>query len=458
MNNRINKKVGILGLGMSGKSAINYFKAKSIEIIAWDDLEVTRKRFVNHNILIKDLNNLKNIKLINKLFVSPGIKPNHSVLLLAKKLNIKITGDLDIFWKEKSNEKNRFIFITGSNGKSTVTTMLFHLLKANKYQAVLAGNIGVPVLSLKPNKKTTNYIVEASSYQLALAKELKPNIAILTNITPDHIEWHGSMNKYIAAKEKLFLKQDDNDLAIINIDNKYGLTFFNKLNKKEIKPKIIKISLKKQLDNSIYLYKNNIIDNLNNKKKLIGKIQNLTLLKGMHNVENILSTIAASIHMGLTHDQIREQLPKYEGLPNRLEIIYKDNNLEIINDSKATNLESCKVALSCFNKVIWIAGGRRKKEDFKYLLDNIKNIKAGFFIGESGDDFLSYFNNYFYCENSISINIAIKTAINFSKTIKGKKAILFSPGCSSFDQYKNFEERGNIFKKETHNYINENLR
>ena len=210
MNNKINKKIGILGLGMSGKSAINYYKAKSIEIIAWDDLEIIRKSFINHNILIKDLNNLKNIKLVNKIFVSPGIKPNHPVILLAKKLKIKITGDLDIFWKEKSNEKNRFIFITGSNGKSTVTTMLFHLLKTNKYQAVLAGNIGVPVLSLKP-KKETNYIVEASSYQLALAKELKPNIAILTNITPDHIEWHGSMNKYIAAKEKLFLKQDDND-------------------------------------------------------------------------------------------------------------------------------------------------------------------------------------------------------------------------------------------------------
>ena len=205
-----------------------------------------------------------------------------------------------------------------------------------------------------------------------MAKELKPNIAILTNITPDHIEWHGSMNKYIAAKEKLFLKQDDNDLAIINIDNKYCLNFFNKLNKQKIKPKIIKISLIKQLDNSIYLDKNSIIDNLNNKKILIGKIKSLTFLKGIHNIENILSTIAASIHIGLTHDQIREQLPKYEGLPNRLEIIYKDNNLEIINDSKATNLESCKVALSCFNKVIWIAGGRRKKEDFKYLLNNIK--------------------------------------------------------------------------------------
>ena len=457
MDNKNNKIIGVLGLGITGESAINYFYRKSIDIIAWDDLETIRKRFEKNKVTIKDLSNIKYIKLIDKLFVSPGIKPTHPIVVLAKEFKIKIIGDLDIFWKDKYNGKNKFVFITGSNGKSTVTSMINHLLISNKYQAVLAGNIGVPVLGLNERKKTSYYIVEASSYQLELSKELKPNIAILTNLTPDHIEWHGSMHKYICAKEKLFLNQDSNDLAIINIDNDHGLNFYNKINKRKIKPRIIKISTTQKLDNSVYLDKEDIIDNLDNKNILIGKVKNLTLLKGLHNIENILASLAASIHIGITHNQIRLNLPKFKSLPNRLETVYTDKKLEIINDSKATNLESCKVALSCFNQVVWIAGGRRKKEDFEYLVKNIQNIKAGYFIGESGSDFLEYFKNYFYCENSIIINEAIKGAIKFSKNIKGKTTILFSPGCSSFDQFKSFEDRGDIFKKEIHNNMYEKL-
>ena len=446
------KKIGVLGLGVSGESAIDYFNNKLVNIIAWDDIEVTRKRFEKKNIIIKDLNNTKNIELIDTLFVSPGINPKHPIILLAKLKKIKIIGDLDIFWKDKFNDKNKFIVITGSNGKSTVTSMLGHLLKKNKYQTLVAGNIGIPVLGIKPKKEPTYYIIEASSYQLELVEILKPDIAILTNITADHIEWHGSINKYIAAKEKLFLNQDGNNLAIINIDNNYGLNFYKKINKRTIKPIIIKISTKKKLDNTIYLDNGNIVDNLYNNKTLIGKVKNLTNLKGMHNIENILCTVAAASYIGLTHDQIRSTLQTFKSLPNRLETIYIDKNIEIINDSKSTNLESCKVALSCFDQVIWIAGGRRKQEDFNYLINSLNNIQAGFFIGESGDEFFNYFKNHFYCENSVNINTAIIQALKFSKKTN-KTTILFSPACSSFDQFKNFEDRGNNFKSEINKQV-----
>jgi UDP-N-acetylmuramoylalanine--D-glutamate ligase len=273
------KNIGVLGLGISGESAIDYFNRKLINIIAWDDIEVVRKRFAKQNIIIKDLSNVKNIELVDTLFVSPGINPKHPIIILAKLKKIKIIGDLDIFWKDKFNDKNKFIVITGSNGKSTVTSMLGHLLKKNKYQTVVAGNIGIPVLGIKTKKEPTYYIIEASSYQLELVEILKPDIAILTNITADHIEWHGSINKYIAAKEKLFLNQDGNNLEIINIDNNYGLNFYKKINKRTIKPIIIKISTKKKLDNTIYLDNGNIVDNLYNNKTLIGKVKNLTNLK-----------------------------------------------------------------------------------------------------------------------------------------------------------------------------------
>ena len=450
------KKIGVLGLGISGASAIDYFNRKLVNIVAWDDIEDIRKKFKKQNIIIKDLSNTKNIELIDTLFVSPGIKPKHPIILLAKQKNIKIIGDLDIFWKDRCNDKNKFIIITGSNGKSTVTSMLGHLLKKNKYQTIVAGNIGIPVLGIKTKKEPSHYIIEASSYQLELVEELKPDIAILTNITADHIEWHGNLNKYIAAKEKLFLNQDSNDLAIINIDNDCGLNFYKKINKRTIKPTIIKISTKQKIDNTIYLDDGHIVDNLYNNKTLIGKVKNLTNLKGLHNIENILCVVAAARYIGLNHNQIRSHLPTFKSLPNRLETVYVDKNIEIINDSKATNLESCKVALSCFDQVIWIAGGIRKQEDFKYLVNNINNIKAGFFIGESGDDFFNYFKNHFYCENSININIAIIKALKFAKNTNNT-TILFSPGCSSFDQFKNFEERGKIFKAEINKQVQETL-
>ena len=193
------KNIGVLGLGVSGESAIDYFISKSANIIAWDDIEDIRKRFEKQKIFIKDLANPKNIELIDALFVSPGINPKHPIIILAKLKKIKIIGDLDIFWKDKCNGKNKFIVITGSNGKSTVTSMLGHLLEKNKYNTVVAGNIGVPVLGIKANKVSSYYIIEASSYQLELVEEIKPNIAILTNLTSDHIEWHGSINKYISA-------------------------------------------------------------------------------------------------------------------------------------------------------------------------------------------------------------------------------------------------------------------
>ena len=451
MDNYKNKIIGVLGLGVSGQSAIKYFSENSKKIIAWDDAIGIRKTFKKKKINIKNLSISKNLRLIDLLFVSPGIKPKHLVLMLAKKLKINITSDLDVFWEEALNRKNKFIVVTGSNGKSTVTSMIHHLLRLTNKKVFIGGNIGIPILSLKIPNNSSYYVIEASSYQLELMNKLKPDISILTNIIPDHIEWHGSMKKYISAKEKIFLNQNNNDLAIINVDNLEGFNLYKKINKRKIKPIIIKISLRKKLNNTIYLSKENIIDNLDNKNIIIGKVEDLTSLKGLHNIENILFTIAVSMHIGLTHNEIRYNLPKFKSLPNRLETVYEDTEIEIINDSKATNLESCKVALSCFDDIIWIAGGRRKKEEFTYLNNNINNIKAGFFIGESAEQFVNYFKDYFYCKNSINIKDAVSDSLKFSQTLKNYNTVLFSPGCSSFDQFKNFEDRGKIFKKMINN-------
>tara|TARA_Y100001935_G_scaffold32526_1_gene25832 strand:+ start:20447 stop:21811 length:1365 start_codon:yes stop_codon:yes gene_type:complete len=454
MYNYKNKNIGILGLGVTGRSAINFFSNYSKKIIGWDDLKTTRSDIEEDNIEILDLNILKNLKLIDLLFISPGIKPNHKIIKLAKINNITIVGDLDIFWQTEKNNKNRFIFITGSNGKSTVTSLIHHLLLSAKKNSIIGGNIGLPVLSLNSANKPNIYVIEASSFQLDSIKKIKPDISVMTNISPDHIDWHGNYKNYINAKENLFLNQDESDIAIINIDSEECFKLYKRINSRLIKPKIIKISLKKKLRNTIYVDKGKVYDNINNENVLIGRIRDLSSLLGKHNIENIVIAIAAAIHEGVTHRQIKKFLPTFKGLSHRLELIYKDSNLEFINDSKSTNLVSCKVALNCFKNIIWIAGGIRKKDELSYLDDSISSIKAAFFIGESAGEFESYFRKFFYCKNTINIKYALIEAIKYSKKLKGHSTILFSPACASYDQFKNYEERGKIFVEQVNKYKN----
>lgn len=453
MFNYKNKIVGILGLGLTGKSAIKFFKKFSKNIIAWDDNEIVRKSILDKSVKILDLKLINNFKMLDLLFVSPGIKPSHPVIKLAKNNKVKITGDLDVFWQEQSNNKNKVIVITGSNGKSTVTSLIHHLLVSSNKPSNIGGNIGIPVLNLISDKIANNYVIEASSFQLDLVKTIKPNISILTNLSPDHLDWHGSYKKYIHSKENLFLNQNSNDLAIININNDECFKVYKKINNRKNKPKIIKISINKKFNNSIYLDKEKVYDNLNNKNIFISDIKDLTSLIGKHNIENILISIAVVIFLGVSHKNIKKNLPTFRGLPHRLELIYKNSKIAFINDSKSTNMVACKVALNCFDNIIWIAGGRRKGDELEYLKSNIKSIKAGYFIGESADEFVNYFKNYFLSKNSNNIKDALTDAVEYSKTLNLYTAILFSPACSSFDQFENYEERGKKFIEEVNEYL-----
>ncbi len=446
------KKIGILGLGLSGRSVVNYFKNKDIKIYIWDDLNDARKVFKNKYCEISNFNKVSNLKKLDLLFISPGISLDHSIVLLAKKLDIFMTGDLDIFWEELFLNEDKCIAVTGSNGKSTVSSIINFLLKSNKVNSILGGNIGIPVLNLKSKFNYKTYVLEVSSYQLELMENLKPNIAILTNLSFDHIERHGSFRKYVKAKEKLFMNQNSSDLAIINTDNKEGKKIYEKLKLKKDGPKLIEISFRKKNKKTFFYDKGEIINSIVRNNFSLGKVSKISLLRGKHNVENILLALAAVFSYGISNKKIQEYLPKYKGLAHRIEEVKYKNNILFINDSKSTNFTSTKVALNCFENIIWIAGGRRKNENFSFLDDDINNIRAGFFIGESSNQFFRYFNNYFYSKNCVNLEIALSESIKYAELISEKVVILFSPGCASFDQYKNFEIRGESFKKQVLKY------
>tara|TARA_B100000686_G_scaffold89006_2_gene95673 strand:- start:1207 stop:2583 length:1377 start_codon:yes stop_codon:yes gene_type:complete len=446
------KKIGILGLGLSGKSVIGYFKNKNVKIYIWDDVKKNREGIKNKYCKISNFNETSNLENIDLLFISPGIDLNHTIVLLAKKLGIFITGDLDIFWQDIFQCNDECIAVTGSNGKSTVSSIINFLLTSNKVNSFLGGNIGIPVLNLKPKSNNRTYVLEVSSYQLEIMENLKPNIAILTNLSFDHIERHGSFASYVKAKEKLFMNQDSSDIAVINTDSKEGKKIYKKLKLKINGPKLIEISLRKKNKNAFYYSRGEIINSINKNDFSLGKLSEISSLKGQHNIENILIALTAVFSNGVSNKIIKRYLPKFKGLPHRIEEVTNNNNILFINDSKSTNLTSSKVALSCFENIIWIAGGRRKNENFSFIKDKIINIRAGFFIGESSAQFYRYFNNYFYSKNCVNLQIALSESIKYAELISEKVVILFSPGCASFDQYKNFEVRGESFKKQVLKY------
>jgi len=416
-----NKKILIYGLGKSGLSASKFLKRNN-KVIEYDDKK--NKNYVK----------IRKIEF-DYIILSPGIDINKCKLsnFLKKNYN-KIHTDLDIFY---SNYKNNYkIAITGTNGKSTTAKILYEVIKAQKIDVRLVGNIGNPILSEKNITNKTIFIIEASSYQLAYSKLFKSNISMILNISPDHLDRHKTISGYINAKFKLIKGQSKDDLAILNYGNFYIKRY---LKLKKFLAKIIKISKKTNI-NAISRIKNQYFLTEGNKENL----------KFVLEVANILK---------LKKNILFRTLEKFKGLNFRQQIIYNSNRLTIINDSKATSFSSSVSLLSSLSNVYWIVGGLAKKGD-KLLLNkrNNKNIKA-YIFGKDKIFFINKIKRLMKYESFFDLKDLIKKIfIDIKSDHKIKhKIILFSPAAASFDSFKNFEERGKYFNKIINKYINAKL-
>jgi UDP-N-acetylmuramoylalanine--D-glutamate ligase len=416
-----NKKILIYGLGKSGLSASKFLKINN-EVIEYDD---------------KKNKNYEKIRKIefDYIILSPGIDINKCKLSnFLKKNYSKIHTDLDIFY---SNYKYNYkITITGTNGKSTTAKILYEVIKAQKIDVRLVGNIGNPILLEKNITNKTIFIIEASSYQLAYSKFFKSNISMILNISPDHLDRHKTIRGYINAKFKLIKSQSKDDLAILNYDNFYIKRY---LKLKKFLVKIIKISKKKNI-NAISRIKNQYF-----------------LTEG--NKENLKFVLVVANILKLKKDILFRTLEKFKGLNFRQQIIYNSNKLTIINDSKATSFSSSVSLLSSLSNVYWIVGGLAKKGD-KLLLnkkDN-KNIKA-YIFGKDKIFFINKIKRLMKYESFFNLKDLVKKIfIDIKSDHKIKhKIILFSPAAASFDSFKNFEERGKYFNKIINKYINVKL-
>ena len=415
----INKNILIYGLGLSGKSCLQFLSDKN-KITIFDDNEYLKNQ--------KNKNFFLDIKRINKfkfdyIVLSPGIDIKQCKLTkyLLNNQN-KIITELDIFHVIYS--KNTKITITGTNGKSTTCQMLFKIFKSNNKDVRLVGNIGNPPLFEKNIKKETIFIIEASSYQISYSNFFKTDHAAILNLSTDHLERHGNINNYAKAKLKLFYNQEMYKQSYIEKNNK----IINKnIYLKKIKSKLNKINYDK-----IKFFKR--------------KIKNSNILD-KNNLNNIHFIYAICKKFNFQDNVIFESLKNFKGLKYRQQIIYDKNNLKIINDSKSTSFSSTVGLLSEYKNIYWIVGGKYKKGDrFKLNKKYYKNISA-YIIGLSKSYFVKQFKNkiqFKYLKNLKKTILIIKKEI---KNQKNSKIILFSPSAASFDQFKNFEERGVYFNK-----------
>ena len=405
----------IYGLGLTGKSVVNFFFKNNVRNFkVWDDHNKDLYKNKRTSNLAKTLQN------VDYIILSPGVSltksKNKNNLIKFKK---KIITDLDLFFLVKKFSQS--IVVTGTNGKSTTCKILSHILKKNKFQPVLGGNIGSPVLSLKIKKKST-IIIEASSFQLSYSKFIFPNYAILLNITNDHLDWHDNMKDYINSKFKIFENQNKNQFALVNKNYK------DLFKKKRLSGKLIVPNLKRYI-------------------KLKPNFKNNYLKLNM-NDENMSFVYELSKLLKISKKSFFNSLNTFVGLPHRYEIFMKRKNCTFINDSKATSFQSTKFALKNSKNIFWILGGIPKKND-KIILNGLKkNILRSYIIGKNTNFFKKQIKGQIKFYETGTIKKSILRILKDIRNLKKQNTtVLLSPSSASYDQYLNFEKRGEEFKK-----------
>ena len=408
----------VYGLGLSGCSVVKFFKKNKISNFeVWDDK--------NKNIFKKyrSQNLKKTLNKVDFIVLTPGISLKANLHL--KKFKKKIITDIDLFFL--TNNKFKSIVVTGTNGKSTTCKLLAHLLKKNKFKFSLGGNIGVPILELK-NLKNSYVVIEVSSFQLSHSKFICPDYAFFLNFTNDHLDWHGSRSDYLKSKLKIFQFQSKKQYAIVN----------NKLKKTFIRKKFLSKL---------------IIPKINDYKKMKSKIKNNYLTLNL-NDENMSFVYSFSKLIKIKEKSLIDSMQSFTGLPHRFEFFLSKNSISFINDSKATSFEATQPALSSLKNIYWILGGLPKKGDKIKISKYKKNIIKCYLIGKN----INFFKNQIKGKLPFSITSNLKNSIlQISKDIKFNKkfdkSILLSPAAASYDQFINFEKRGDEFKKLSKKYV-----
>ncbi|MBR1544503.1 MAG: UDP-N-acetylmuramoyl-L-alanine--D-glutamate ligase [Alphaproteobacteria bacterium] len=456
INKLLNKTVAILGLGKTGMAVARELKIRGVHVIGWDDKEELRKEASKIKVVIQDLKTV-DFSTVDLLIISPGIPHTypepHPVAKMAKEHGVRIISDVELF--VSSYKDAHYIGVTGTNGKSTTTALIYRILKENEIPCAIGGNFGIPVFDLPILGSDGYYVLEMSSYQIELSPSIDFDISILLNITPDHLSRHNGMAGYVSVKKQIFNRSSGKSgVNIVAVDDSYTKKIFTELNNEQPKSKNIPVSISKKIDGGYYVTSNGIlIDNSKGEKKEIFDLKELSNLRGKHNWQNIVSAFVAVKKVGLSTSKIIASIKSFKTLEHRVENVGTFAGIQFIDDSKATNAESVKYAIDSLTDIYWIIGGRQKEGGIDILKPQLGDgkIKRVFVIGECEKVFYNDTKNVlpsYRCHKlPKAVYKAFKLALKDLKKGKVKNPIiLLSPATASFDQYKSFEERGDHFK------------
>lgn len=448
------KTVAVLGLGKSGLTAARALKSAGATVLAWDDTEAGRQLLSNLVLEPVDLTTADWSK-IDCLVMSPGIPHTfpapHPVSDMARAVNCPIICDVELLIQAQPNAK--YIAITGTNGKSTTTALIAHILNVAGCEVQVGGNLGIPVLDLDLLNEDGIYVLEMSSYQLERTPSLVPDVAVLLNITSDHLDRHGGMEGYIAAKKNIFNGQSAEQFCVIGVDDEHCLNIFNE-QVKTSPAKCIPISAKGCVEGGVFSDEDILIDEaFSDEGEQVMDLSPLQCLPGTHNQQNAATAYAASVAIGAAPEWIVRGIASFPGLEHRQELVDIFAKITFVNDSKATNADAAAKALGSYEDIYWIAGGQAKEGGIEGLLDQLSGVKKAYLIGEAETAFAQTLDGTLDYELCQTLEDATKAAFKDASLNGG--VVLLSPACASWDQFSSFEARGNAFKEIVYSLIEE---
>ncbi len=447
------KDVAVFGLGRTGMSAAKALKAGGARVHAWDDNEATRAKAEAQGIELSDINK-RDWQTFAALVLSPGVpyrfpKP-HRIVRMAEMTGVPVVGDMELFARAVQSLPERarpkIIGITGTNGKSTTTELIGHILRHAGRDVRIGGNIGTGVLNLASLHANAIYVLELSSYQLDLVKSLHCNVAVLLNISPDHLDRHGGMEGYQAAKMRIFQNQTAKDTAVVGFDEPIsqsiaiGLSASGPAN-------VVQVAATYALGRGVSAVSGSLYDSQSGNAELIGDLKSCPSLVGTHNHQNAVAAYAACRAMGVDPQTIVEALESFPGLAHRLERVGEKDGVCFVNDSKATNAHAAEQALKAYDNIYWIAGGVAKSDGIEPLRPLFSKVRKAYLIGEAQAAFAHSISSDAPSQKCGSLDAAIEAAFKDAKAAGDENpVVLLSPACASFDQYADFEQRGDAFR------------
>ncbi|EJF74946.1 UDP-N-acetylmuramoyl-L-alanine--D-glutamate ligase [Bartonella birtlesii] len=447
------QKVALFGLGQSGLAAAQALMRGGAEVVAWDDKPSSVQEAFQLDIPISDFRQ-ENWSEFVALILAPGVPltyPHpHWVVEKARQANIEIVGDIELFVRARNHFLQHhgfcdrdvpFIAITGTNGKSTTTVLLAYLLEQMGYDVQVGGNIGTAILTLKPFVKKRIYVIECSSFQIDLTPSLQPTIGVLLNLTPDHIDRHGNFAHYVQAKKRLVFGAAH---AVISVDDAVCQDLYQQL--LDEGHSVEAVSKKNFVESGFYADEAKLFSVRQGRRQMLADLASMPALRGSHNAQNALMALATLQVLKITSPYMNKHLASYKGLAHRMQQVHKMGSVLFINDSKATNADATAPALSAFHDIFWIVGGQAKEGGIDSLRVFFHKIHKAYLIGSAAEEFADVIGSSFPFSMSLTLENAVHEAFVDAMRCQAKEVVvLFSPACASYDQFKNFEERGEAF-------------